>query len=88
MWFYIISSNKLITVWNPIFVYLGLFQIYTLVSLFLAKYFLSMKNTEKCMEFSIQIVSYRGLIINSHCIDGPNRPLLSVNRKKNNMEQK
>ena len=41
-----------------------------------------MKNTEKCMEFSIQIGPYRDLLINSHCIDGPNRPLLSVNRKK------
>ena len=40
------------------------------------------------MEFSIQIGPYRYLLINSHCIDGPNRPLLSVNREKNNMEQK
>ena len=41
------------------------------------------------MEFAIQIGPYRDLLINSHCIDGPNRPLLSVNRKKkSNMEQK
>ena len=42
-----------------------------------------MKSTEKCMEFSIQIGPYnRDLLINSHCINGPNRPLLSVNRIK------